>query len=261
MTSTIRVAAAVSFAAVFALLVACGDDVTGPAPATQLAFTIQPAHDTVGSPMATVSVTAMTAQGSTATGFTGTVTLALGANPGGAGLSGTLSAAATAGVAQFPNVVLNKAEDGYTLTATSGSLNVTSAPFDIAEVSQRYAIRYYWGLDLETGASQNCDIGAPPCPATHDFRFAYNGTTPVHSRLFHYSARQIVHLIGRTYASVHLADTAGVVFGTSLIDQPFDNTRTVLLRTDGGNVYKLGNPTEFGASGADSVRFHAARLN
>lgn len=258
MTPSIRVPAAVSLAAVFALLVACGDDASGPAAATQLMFTIQPASDTVGSTLALVAVTARDAQGGIVPGFTGAVTVALANNPGNAVLSGTLTANAAGGLATFANLSVSKGEDGYTLSATSGTLTATSAPFDIAEVTGRYAMRYETEtLDLDAGAKVSCS-GAG-CPAAQDFRVAYNSVTTIHSRVFHQSARTIAHLAGRTFSSVHLTDTAGVAFSTSVIDQPFDNTRTVLLRTDAGNIYKLGNPVEFGT--ADSVRFNVARLN
>jgi hypothetical protein len=254
-----RVTAAAFVAAVLATMGACGEDGgTGPEPATMLVFSTQPSNDTVGSSITTITVTARTAGGAVATGFAGTVVLTLGANPGGAALSGTTSVVAAAGVASFPDVSLNKAEDGYTLTATAGSLSATSAAFDISEVVTRYAPRYYYGLDLETGAIDDCNSA---CPATHDFNFAYNSVTAVHARVFQRTGRQIAHLTSRTFASVHLADTAGAGLTTSLIDQPFDNTRTVLVRTTSGNVYKLGNPTEFGTNGADSVRLTVARLN
>src|SRR5205814_10225627 len=58
------------------------------------------------------------------------VALALGANPGGATLGGTLTVTSTAGVATFRGVWLDKAAGGYTLTAsTVGMAPVTSAAF------------------------------------------------------------------------------------------------------------------------------------
>src|SRR5206468_3865741 len=47
------------------------------------------------------------------------VTLALGANPGGATLGGTLTVTSAAGVATFRGVWLDKAAGGYTLTAST----------------------------------------------------------------------------------------------------------------------------------------------
>lgn len=100
--------------------------------ATQLAFTVQPAAATAGLALTpAVEVTARDAQGFTATSFAGTVTIALGANPGGATVTGN-SAVAVNGVATFGNLILDKAATGYTLVASSGSLTpATSAPFGV----------------------------------------------------------------------------------------------------------------------------------
>lgn len=60
------------------------------------------------------------------------VTLALGANPGGAKLSGTLTVNARDGVASFSDLAINRAGSGYTLTATAAGFNsVTSNAFDV----------------------------------------------------------------------------------------------------------------------------------
>src|SRR5204862_463433 len=59
-------------------------DVTAGA-ATQLAFTVQPTNTAAGAPITpAVQVTARDASGNTATQFTGNITVALGANQGGA---------------------------------------------------------------------------------------------------------------------------------------------------------------------------------
>src|SRR5207247_2079182 len=104
-----------------------------PGTATQLAFTTQPSNTAAGASITpAVQVTALDGQGNTATGFTGNVTVALGANPGSGTLSGTTTVAAVAGVATFPGVSINKVETGYTLTANSASLSgTTSTPFNI----------------------------------------------------------------------------------------------------------------------------------
>lgn len=60
------------------------------------------------------------------------VTLALGANPAGGTLSGTLTANTTDGVALFPELSLDKAGEGYTLVASApGLAPVTSAAFRV----------------------------------------------------------------------------------------------------------------------------------
>src|SRR5204862_514091 len=101
--------------------------------ATHLVVSVQPSNATAGAPITpAVQVTALDAQGNTATAFTGNVTMALGANPGSGTLSGTTTVAAVAGVATFPGLSINKVGTGYTLTANSGSLSgTTSTPFNI----------------------------------------------------------------------------------------------------------------------------------
>ncbi len=102
--------------------------------ATHLAFTVQPSNATAGAAITpAVRVTALDAQGNTAVAFTGTVTVAIGTNPGGGTLAGTASVAAVSGVATFSNLSINKVGTGYTLTAAAtGPAGATSTPFDVA---------------------------------------------------------------------------------------------------------------------------------
>src|SRR4029077_6089317 len=101
--------------------------------ATQLSFSVQPSNTVAGAAITpAVQVTALDGQGNTATGFTGNVTVALGANPGSGTLSGTTTAAAVGGVATFSGLSINKAGVGYTLTASATSVTgATSAAFTI----------------------------------------------------------------------------------------------------------------------------------
>src|SRR5213078_5397614 len=104
-----------------------------PGSATQLAFSVPPTNTAAGASITpAVQVTALDGQGNTATGFTGNVTMALGANPGSGTLSGTTTVAAVAGVATFPGLSINKVGTGYTLTASAtGATGTTSAAFTI----------------------------------------------------------------------------------------------------------------------------------
>jgi len=64
--------------------------------------------------------------------FTGTVSLAIGTNPGGGTLSGTTSVSAVAGVATFNAFSIDKAGTGYTVVASAaGYTSGTSAAFNI----------------------------------------------------------------------------------------------------------------------------------
>ena len=104
-----------------------------PGPATQLQFTLQPSAATAGIVIAPrVEVTARDAQGNTATGFTGGVTVAIGNNPAGGILSGTTTVAAAGGIASFSTLSIDQPGIGYTLTATAvGPAGTTSAAFDV----------------------------------------------------------------------------------------------------------------------------------
>src|SRR5512134_1424488 len=120
-----------------ALVAACGSDATGPDPIVALVFTVPPGNVTAGVPFApALRVTALDSRGNTATAFTGPVTLALGANPGGGALVGTTTVAAVAGVASFPGVSIAKTGIGYTLQATAAGLPVVaSTPFTVDPAS------------------------------------------------------------------------------------------------------------------------------
>ncbi len=108
-----------------------------PAPATVLAFTVQPRdtmQDSVIKPP--VQVTAYDALGNTATDFTGPIRMAFGTDASvsrKAALAGTNPVPAVAGVATFTDLAVNEPGVGYTLTAAFGSAApvATSAAFKI----------------------------------------------------------------------------------------------------------------------------------
>jgi adhesin/invasin len=101
--------------------------------ATGLAFGQEPSNTAVGASIApAVTVRGVDDQGVTVASFTGDVTVAIGTNPGGGGLSGTLTVAAVGGVATFADLSIDQTGDGYTLTADADALTgATSAPFSI----------------------------------------------------------------------------------------------------------------------------------
>jgi uncharacterized repeat protein (TIGR01451 family) len=102
-------------------------------PATQLEFGQQPSGTPAGATIAPpVTVRALDNDGNLDTSFSGSVTVAIGNNPSGGSLSGTTTVAAVNGVATFGDLRIDKAGDGYTLTATaSGLAGATSDAFDI----------------------------------------------------------------------------------------------------------------------------------
>ncbi|HEY4218999.1 MAG TPA: hypothetical protein VGM67_17780 [Gemmatimonadaceae bacterium] len=99
---------------------------------SQMVFTAQPVNGTPNVTLSPVSI-ALHDVGGNATTATNSVTIALGNNPGSATLSGTLTRSAVGGVATFDDLKIDKASDGYTLSATSNSLpSVTSTSFSMA---------------------------------------------------------------------------------------------------------------------------------
>ena len=125
------------------------------APATQLAFTVQPSTVTAGNAISpAVRVTARDAAGNPASGFTGAITLALGANPSGGTLSGTMTVNAVNGVATFSNLRITRAGSGYSLSATaSGLTGATSATFSVTAGSASALFFTVQPSNTETGTS------------------------------------------------------------------------------------------------------------
>lgn len=103
-------------------------------PASRLAFLTPPSAATAGQPISpAIRVAFQNEAGEIAPDATGTITLALAANPAGGTLSGTLSAAASDGIATFANIQLNRAGQGYSLQATApGFSAIVSDPFSVA---------------------------------------------------------------------------------------------------------------------------------
>src|SRR5207253_2048823 len=151
------------------------------AAATRLVFTVQPGNTAAGSAITpAVQVTARDAFGNTATGFTGSVTVAIGTNPAGGALSGTLTVAATAGIATFSNLSIDKSGTGYTLTAAAtGVTGQASTAFNI-----RPGAATHLAFTVEpAGGTANAAL-APPVQVTAQDAFgnrdtAYTATVTV----------------------------------------------------------------------------------
>jgi hypothetical protein len=104
----------------------------GPALGT-LAFLVQPNNVSAGSPISPeVKVEALDTLGNVLTTFGGTVRVALASNSFGGTLSGTMSVAASSGLAFFDTIVVSRAGSGYTLVASAPDFgSVVSAPFTV----------------------------------------------------------------------------------------------------------------------------------
>jgi hypothetical protein len=104
--------------------------------AAKLAFNVQPSAAgwrTVIRP--SVIVTVQDRYSNTVTSGATPATLSIGANPGGATLSGGESTPSLGGIATFPNVMFDEPGSGYTLIASSpGLTSVTSSSFDVSPI-------------------------------------------------------------------------------------------------------------------------------
>jgi len=102
-------------------------------PPTQLDFVLQPDSTEAGATIApAVQVIVRDALRNAVEAFSGTVTVAIGTNPGGGTLSGTTTVTAVAGVATFNDLSIERTGVGYDLQATASSL--TSATSDMFRI-------------------------------------------------------------------------------------------------------------------------------
>jgi streptogramin lyase len=102
-----------------------------PTTATQLVVTTPPPGSVSAGATFELIVSAENASGNVVTTDNQSVTVTLGANPGGSALGGTLAVTAQQGVAVFPNLTLNQPGSGYTLELSSQNLSVTTTAFNV----------------------------------------------------------------------------------------------------------------------------------
>lgn len=100
--------------------------------------------------------------------------------------------------------------------------------------------------DLETGAITVCSFGFCPPEEEWDMWVSNSSGTAGSSviRQNESAGVEIAHLPGVTLSGLTEADYVGATFTPASVDDPFDPGRVILIRTDLGNVYALGNPSE-----------------
>jgi len=125
----------------------------GAGAATKLGFTQAPVNTRAGATITPgVKVAIQDAAGNTVSSAQDAVTLAIGANPAGGTLSGTLTVAAVNGVATFPDLMIDKAGNGYTLTAAAGGLSGATSPgFDVLTGSANRLVFITGPTDRQVG--------------------------------------------------------------------------------------------------------------
>lgn len=124
-------------------------------PATQLDFQTEPGTGAAGVALTPIRIEVQNDLGGTVTIGTIPVTVSLADNPTGAVLSGTRTVNAFNGIATFTDLTVNQAGIGYSLRATSGSLNpAVSAPFAIVAGPAA-------GLSISTQPASTGSSGTP----------------------------------------------------------------------------------------------------
>ena len=100
--------------------------------------------------------------------------------------------------------------------------------------------------DMDTGEIHECLFGLCSTNEGWDMYVYYSSATNPKSviRQNQTQGLEIAHLPGVTLADLTEADVAAATFTTDFVADPFDVDRVILLRTDGGALYALGNPVE-----------------
>jgi hypothetical protein len=175
------------FATLLTFTVGCSDSPTDqtnatPGLAVQLACPVEPADAIAWVEFPTpLQVAIQDGLGDVVATATDPITLALGSNPGGGSLMGTLTVSAVNGVATFDGLSIDKPGDGFTLVASSGDLtDATCSPFDVICPNSTA-----WNTHLAVGptiSSPNAHFVAdkPPAAAMADdggYVIAWNSTS------------------------------------------------------------------------------------
>ena len=105
------------------------------------------------------------------------------------------------------------------------------------------------GLDLDTGTIVPIDFPLFPVDPANpqpDLVLAYNSERAVCTVVFHnrMNGVEIAFLDGVAFNMVDSADLVGLRFTAAVIDDPFETGDSIVLRTDTGAHYLLGNPIE-----------------
>ena len=109
-------------------------------------------------------------------------------------------------------------------------------------------------LDLETGAVVDSSDLVDPSDA--DLRLAYNALRPTKAVVIPEKGTEIVLFDGLSFDGVSSELLADLLFSPEPVDVPFGADVTVVVRTAGGAVYKLGNASE----STSGVTFNYAAL-
>lgn len=125
---------------------------------------------------------------------------------------------------------------------TDVSLSIVCAPADPTS----YTVDYNRERpDLDAGEITTCPFGI--CSTSEDWDlYVYNSSQtdpPSIIRQNESTNVEIAHVAGTTLGELTEAEFEGATFTTEIVNEPFDTGMVILLSTDVGGVYALGNPS------------------
>lgn len=114
--------------------------------------------------------------------------------------------------------------------------------------------------DLDTGTIHECPFSICSTDEEWDLYVYYSSQADPNSivRQNQTTGVEIAHVAGVVLADLTEADFQAATFTTDLVGDPFDAGRVILIRTDLGDVYALGNPVEDDT--AQTLTFDAALI-
>lgn len=139
------------------------------------------------------------------------------------------------------------------------SLSVVCAPSEPVSYTIRFSRER---PDLDTGDIIECPFGFCDSNDAWDIYAENDSGSDPHTiiRQNKTISVEIAHLPGVTLDDLTEADYQGATFTTEDVNDPFDAGRVILVRTETGNVYALGNPVEDTESITTTVTFDAALI-
>jgi hypothetical protein len=154
-------------------------------------------------------------------------------------------------VEALASVVVGSAE------AVEVSVDIVCAP----ETGSEYTLRFNRARpNLDNAEITECPFGLCPTEEGWDLYVYYSSGSDPNSviRQNQTTAVEIAHVTGVSLDDLTEEHYQAASFTTELVADPFDSGRVILIKTDVGAIYALGNPVENGT--AQTLTFDAVLL-
>jgi hypothetical protein len=146
------------------------------------------------------------------------------------------------------DVAENCTVEGTTVAVTSeATATVALTVVCSAQEAESYTLQFNrLRPNLDNGEVKECPFGICDTSEAWDLHVYNSSSSDPHSviRQNQTTGVQIAHLAGKTFATLTAADVSGATFTTEWVADSFDSDRVILIKTDVGAVYALGNPVE-----------------